>query len=240
MTGFDAASLWATRRAFLGRLSAGLGCAALSALLGPRVAGASGAATPPGGVAAPHQPPRARRVIYLYMAGGPSHLETFDDKPVLARMHGQPIPPSVTRGQEFSPRNRASDVCVGPQFPFRRCGRSGQSISSLFPHLAGVADELCIVRSVKTDSFVHDIANTFMSTGSLIPGRPCLGSWLWYGLGSESADLPGYVVLRSQGRYVNHLISRDLWGNGFLPTRYQGVELRARGDPVLYLGNPPG
>jgi hypothetical protein len=237
MTLFPTAPAPPTRRAFLTRLSAGIGYAALASLLGPHARGRS-----PLGGALPnlHHAPQARRIIYLYMAGGPSHLETFDSKPKLAALHGQPIPPSILRGQEISPNGRSPNRCVGPMYPFRRCGQSGQEMTTLFPHLAEVADDLCIVRSLKTESFVHDIAHTFLSTGSLVPGRPCLGSWLWYGLGSESQSLPGFVLLMSRGKYVMHPINKDLWGNGFLPNRFQGVELRARGDPVLYLGNPVG
>jgi hypothetical protein len=172
------------------------------------------------------------------MAGGPSHLETLDPKPVLGKMHGKPLPASVVRGQSLAPNGRSSDRCVAPQFPFVRCGRAGLPMTTLFPHLARVADELCVIRSLKTDSFVHDPAHSLMSTGSVLPGRPCLGSWLWYGLGSECDNLPGFVVLRASAGY--HPLNQELWSNGFLPTRFQGVHFRSKGDVVHYLSNLPG
>jgi hypothetical protein len=188
----------------------------------------------------PHHAPKAKRVIYLYMAGGPSHLETFDPKPVLGRLHGQPIPPSVTRGQPLSPLNRSTDRCVRPQAAFARRGRSGQWVSELLPRVGEVADELCVIRSLKTDTFVHDPAHTMMCTGSLQPGHPSIGSWLWYGLGNLSENLPGYVLLFSLGKLFAHPLTRQMWDHGYLPARYRGVEFRPRGDPVLYLGNPAG
>jgi Protein of unknown function (DUF1501) len=187
-----------------------------------------------------HHAPRAKRVIFLYMAGGPSHLETFDPKPVLARLHGQPIPPSITRGQSLSPLDRSTDRCVGPQATFARQGRSGQWMSDLFPKLTEVADDLCVIRSMKTDTFVHDPAHTLMCTGSMQPGHASLGSWLWYGLGSLSANLPAYVLLFSLGKLFAHPLTRQMWDHGFLPARYQAVEFRSKGDPMLYLGNLDG
>jgi hypothetical protein len=230
----DAIRWGLSRRAFLGG-AVGLGSLALSALRDPGLfAGPAGAARPP------HHAAKAKRVIHLYMAGGPSHLETFDPKPVLARLHGRPIPPSVTRGQPLSPLGRSTDRCVAPQARFARRGRSGQWASELFPKLAGVADELCVIRSMKTDTFVHDPAHTLMCTGSLQPGHPSVGSWLWCGLGSPSANLPGYVLPFSLGRLFAHPLTRQIWDHGYLPARFQGVEFRSRGDPVLYLGNLAG
>jgi hypothetical protein len=178
MPPLDPAALRPTRRAFLGRASAGVGGLALSSLLRSDL------------FAGPHHAAQAKRVIFLYMAGGPSHLETFDHKPKLAELHGQPIPPSVVRGRQLSPLGRSSNRCVAPQVPFARCGRSGQTMATVFPKLAAVADELCIVRSMTTDSFVHDPAHTLMCTGSVLPGRPSLGSWVWYGLGSTPPTCP--------------------------------------------------
>jgi hypothetical protein len=218
-----------SRRAFLGRAGLGVGSLALSALLRPDLFGAR--------AAPPHHAPKAKRVIYLYMAGGPSHLETFDYKPKLAELHGKPIPPTVTRGRPLSPLGRSSDLCVAPQTTFAPHGQSGQVMASLFPKLAGVADELCVVRSLHTDTFVHDPAHTLMCTGSTQPGRPSLGSWVWYGLGGESANLPGFVVLLSLGKLFAHPLTKHIWHSGFLPAEYQGVEFRSRGDPVLYLSN---
>ncbi len=229
------------RRMFLARAASGMGYLALSALLNRDLFATTTESTVgqmSENVNPPHHRPRAKRIIYLYMAGGPSHLETFDPKPTLAQMHGKPLPTSILNGQPLSPNGRSTNRCVGPLFPFRRCGKSGLYMTNLFPHLAGVADDLCIVRSLKTDSFVHDLAHTMMSTGSVVAGRPCLGSWLWYGLGSESDNLPGFVVLRAvQG---GHPLNKELWSNGFLPTRLQGVHFRSKGDTVHYLGNLKG
>jgi hypothetical protein len=224
--------LMRSRRAFLARAGGGIGFLALSSLLARQSPAA------PGGARAAHRPPRAKRVIYLYMAGGPSHLETFDPKPMLAELDGRPLPPSVAQGQSLSPNGRSTNVCVAPQFPFRRRGDCGHPMTTIFPRLGQVADDLCVIRSMHTDSFVHDLAHTMMSTGSLLPGRPSLGSWLWYGLGAESDDLPGFVVLRASSG--GHPLNKEMWSNGFLPTRFQGVQFRSRGDAVHYLSNPRG
>jgi hypothetical protein len=234
-----------TRRAFLRDTAAGLGTVALASLLNPqRTAATSGNAEAQRwrGVVTPlHHAAKAKRVIYLYMAGGPSHLETLDYKPALARMHGQPMPESYTRGQPIAQLQGARLNCFGPQHPFRRFGQSGQHIAEIFPHVGSVADELCIVRSLKTEAINHDPAHTFMNTGSTISGRPAMGSWLYYGLGSDSEDLPGFVVLTSTGRYgQSQPIAARQWHSGFLPSRFQGVHLRSTGDPVLYLSRPAG
>ncbi len=235
-----------TRRAFLGRSGAGLGAFALASLLNsdrPAAADAPGATVPRWrGVANPlHLAPKAKRVIWLYMAGGPSHLETLDHKPVLARMHGQPMPESYTRGQPIAQLQGQRLTCFAPQHPFRKFGRSGQEIAEIFPHVGAVADELCIVRSLRTVAINHDPAHTFMNTGTTISGRPAMGSWLTYGLGSESDDLPGFVVLTSQGRFGQaQPIAARQWHSGFLPSRFQGVEFRGTGDPVLYVTPPRG
>jgi ribulose-5-phosphate 4-epimerase/fuculose-1-phosphate aldolase len=243
------------RRSFLGGAGAAIGSVALAALLQPRwLRGEEGRS--PGdqetgtGVVVPrwtgvvnplHHPPRAKRVIYLCMAGGPSHLETLDYKPKLAEMSGQPMPESYTKGQPIAQLQNQKLTCLAPQHPFVQCGESGQEISSIFPHLAQVADSLCIVRSLRTEAINHDPAHTFMNTGSTIPGRPAMGSWLLYGLGSESENLPGFVVLTSLGKAGQaQPIAARQWHSGFLPSRFQGVEFRSTGDPVLYVGNPPG
>jgi hypothetical protein len=231
MTPVDPAILRRSRRAFLRRSGAGVGSLALSALLRPDLFAAP---------AAPHHAPKAKRVIYLYMAGGPSHLETFDHKPKLAELHGRPIPPSIARGRPLSPLGRSSNLCVGPQVSFAPCGQSGQVIAEVFPRLRQVADDLCVIRSLHTDTFVHDPAHTLMCTGSMLPGHPSVGSWVWYGLGSESANLPGFVLLFSLGKLFAHPLTRNMWHSGFLPAQYQGVEFRSKGDPVLYLGNLDG
>jgi hypothetical protein len=219
---------------------------ALASLLKPELLRAGEGDRPaldrwPGVVNPPHFAPKAKRVIYLYMAGGPSHLETFDYKPELAKRHGQPMPESLTAGQPIAQLQGQKLNCFAPQHPFRKYGRSGQEICSIFPHLGRVADELCIIRSMKTEAINHDPAHTFMNTGTTISGRPAMGSWLWYGLGSMSDDLPGFVVLISTGKAGQQQpISARQWHSGFLPSRFQGVEFRSKGDPVLYVKSPPG
>jgi len=233
-----------TRRAFLGRASAGIGAMALASLLN---SGELSAATDPkapasrGMVNPLHFPPKAKRVIWLYQSGGPTHLETFDNKPQLAKLHGQPMPESFTKGQPIAQLQGAKLNCFGPQFGFKRFGKSGQEICELFPHLGSIADEICIIRSMKTEAINHDPAHTFMNTGSTISGRPAAGCWTIYGLGSENQDLPGFVVLTSTGRGGQaQPISSRMWHSGFLPSRYQGVKFQSRGDAVYYLSNPPG
>ena len=226
------------RRAFLGRGSLGLGAVALAGLADPRLlsaAPARGVLTPP------PLPVRAKRVIWLTMAGGPSQLETFDHKPKLAELDGQPMPDSFTRGQQLAQLQGQKLFCLRPLFPFERHGQNGTEISSLFPHLAGVIDDLCIVRSMTTEAINHDPAHMFMNTGSQIAGRPSMGAWVTYGLGSESENLPGFVVMVSTGpgRSPQPIATRQ-WSSGFLPSRYQGVQFRSDGDAVLYLGSPSG
>jgi hypothetical protein len=179
-------------------------------------------------------------VIFMVMAGGMSHLETFDNKPKLAELHGQPMPESFTTGQPIAQLQGAKLTCFAPQHPFTKCGQSGNEISNIFPQLQTVADELCIVRSLTTQAINHDPAHTFMNTGTTISGRPAMGSWLQYGLGSESADLPGFIVMTSIGGGQSQPIASRQWHSGFLPSRFQGVEFQGKGDPVLYVGNPPG
>src|ERR1700692_1562550 len=182
-----------TRRTFLRHTAAGMGLASLASLL-PQAARARQP-----GVMQPHHPPKAKRVIWLYMAGGMSHLESFDPKPQLARMNRQPMPASFTTGQPIAQLQGQPLLCFAPQHPFRRFGQSGQEIAQIFPHIGSIADDICIVRSLKTDAINHDPAHTFMNTGTTISGRPAMGSWLSYGLGSESDNLPGFVVLISTG-----------------------------------------
>ncbi|MBK9168671.1 MAG: DUF1501 domain-containing protein [Bryobacterales bacterium] len=225
------------RRAFLGKSAAGLGLVALNTLLKPALLSARA-----GGAVQPlHHPPRAKRVIFLYQAGGPSHLETFDPKPALAKMHGQPMPDSFTKGQQIAQLQGRPLVCFGPQYTFQRFGKSGQEVCELFPRIGGVADDLCIVRSMWTEQINHDPAHTLMNTGSIIAGRPSMGSWILYGLGAETEDLPGFVVLFSSGRGgQNQPIAARQWSAGMLPSRYQGVKFNSVGDPVLYIRNPDG
>lgn len=189
-----------------------------------------------------HHPAKAKRIIWLYMAGGMSHLDTFDHKPKLTELHGQPMPESITKGQQIAQLQGAKLNCFAPQHPFQKWGQSGQEFSSVWPNLgAKCADEMCIVRSVFTEAINHDPAHTFMNTGSMIAGKPAMGSWLLYGLGSEAANLPGFVVMVSTGKYgQKQPIAARQWHSGFLPGRFQGVEFRSVGDPVLYVRNPAG
>jgi Protein of unknown function (DUF1501) len=232
-----------TRRAFLGRSSAGMGMLALASLLKPEVLrGDTGHGDRWTGMVNPlHFAPKARRVIYLYMAGGPSHLETFDYRPKLAQMHGKSMPESFTKGQPIAQLQGQKLNCFGPQHTFKKFGKNGQEISEIFPRLGTVADEICIIRSMKTEAINHDPAHTFMNTGTTISGRPAMGSWLVYGLGSMSENLPGFVVLISTGKAGQQQpISARQWHSGFLPSRFQGVEFRSKGDPVLYVNSPSG
>jgi hypothetical protein len=230
-----------TRRAFIGGGFAGLGSIALSAMFGQPVFAAGSKEARRGVVNPLHFPAKAKRVIFLYQAGGPSHLETFDYKPKLAEMHGRPMPESFTRGQQIAQLQNQRLVCYGPQFKFKRFGKSGQEICELFPEIGGVADDMCIVRSMWGEQINHDPAHTIMNTGSIITGRPSMGSWLLYGLGAETDDLPGYVVLMSSGKGgQNQPVAARQWSAGFLPSEFQGVKLNSVGDPVLYINRPRG
>ena len=232
-----------TRRTFLSRSAAAVGSTALAALMNPRLLAAAGDALPATRGVLPqfHFAPKVKRVIWLTMAGGPSHLETFDHKPKLAELHGQPMPESFTQGQPIAQLQGQKLNCFGPQHPFKKFGQSGQEISELFPHLGSVADDMCIIRSLHTEAINHDPAHTFMNTGTTISGRPSMGSWIWYGLGAETENLPGFVVLVSTGKSGQQQpIAARQWHSGFLPSRFQGVQLRSKGDPVLYLSNPRG
>ena len=227
-----------SRRQFLNRFGMGLGGIALADLLS---AGSAHAASTPGVLAAPHHTARAKRVIYLFQSGGPSQLETFDYKPLLNERQGQQLPDSVRMGQRLTSMsgNQASLPLAGSIFKFHQHGQAGAWICDLLPHTAKVVDELCIVRSLFTEAINHDPAITFLQTGSQISGRPSIGAWLNYGLGSENDNLPAFVVLITKGKGDQPLYSR-LWGTGFVPSRYQGVQFRSGKDPVLYLNNPPG
>jgi len=230
------------RRTFLGRGAAGLGLTALNALMNPRLFGAPQDNRSSKGVVNPLDfPPRAKRVIYLYQAGGPSHLETFDYKPKLAEMTGRGMPESFTKGQQIAQLQGQKLVCLGATHGFKRFGKSGQMICELFPNIGGVIDETCIVRSMWTEQINHDPAHTFMNSGSIITGRPCMGSWVLYGLGAEADNLPGFVVLVSQGKggQMQPIAARQ-WSAGILPSKFQGVRFNSVGDPVLYIQNPPG
>src|SRR3954462_15378647 len=175
------------------------------------------------------------------MAGGPSHLETFDPKSQLTAMNGQPMPDSFTQGQQLPQLQGQGLKCFAPQHGFQRFGKSGAEICELFPHIGSIVDDICIVRSLPTEAINHDPAHMFMNTGSQIAGRPSMGSWITYGLGSEADNLPGFVVLTSLGKGgQNQPIAARQWAAGFLPSRFQGVHLRGKGDPVHYLASPAG
>lgn len=227
-----------TRRSFLRQSALGIGPAALLSLLS-RDAQASDLGQ--GVIGKPHFIPRIKRVIHLCMAGGPSHLETFDDKPTLREMHGKPMPESLTKGQQVAQLQGRELKCFAPQFEFKSFGESGQRVCSQFPQIGSVADDLCIIRSMYTDQINHDPAHTLFNTGSSQAGRPSMGSWLLYGLGQECDDLPGYVVLTSVGKggQAQPIAARQ-WHSGFLPSRFQGVQFQSTGAPVLYLNRPDG
>jgi hypothetical protein len=233
------------RRTFLAQSAYGLGGLAFASLLDPALVGSAKAAPDAAGkwtgvIRQPHFPVKAKRVIFLCMAGGPSHLETFDWKPELKKLDGQPFPESFTKGQQLAQLQNAVLKARGPIAEFNRHGKNGVEISNLFPHLAGVADEMCVIRSMQTEQINHDTAHAFMNTGSIIKGRPSMGSWLLYGLGAETENLPGFIVLTSAGRYGQQPVSARQWSAGILPSKFQGIQFQSKGDAVHYIGNPDG
>jgi len=221
-----------TRRTLL---KSAIGTAAISALLQKDGLAATGLT---------HFAPRAKRVVYLFQSGGPSHLELLDEKPELKRLHGTELPDSIRQGQRLTgmTSGQASFPVVASKFGFRSCGQSGTRLSELLPYTGKVVDDICVVRSMHTEAINHDPAITFIQTGSQQPGRPSLGAWASYGLGSEAEDLPAFLVLISHGSGAdaNQGLLERLWGSGFLPSSHQGVKLRGSGDPVLYLSDPKG
>ena len=230
-----------TRRSFLARSTLGLGSLALGQLLGGILEGATSSSKTAVGM---HFPARARRVIYLFQSGGPSQLELLDPKPGLKERFDQDLPDSVRMGQRITGMvSGQARLPVAPsKYSFSQCGQSGCQIGDLLPYTQKIVDDICLIRSMNTEAINHDPAITFLQTGSQQPGRPCMGSWVDYGLGSENENMPSFVVListPSTGTGDQGLLSR-LWGSGFLPSRYQGVQLRSGADPVLYLKNPPG
>ncbi len=229
-----------TRRHFFRDCGLGIGKIACASLLAGDLASsrqlAAAEGENPTAPTKPHFKPRAKRVIYLFMAGAPSQLELFDNKPKLAELEGKPIPPSVVKGQRYA-FIQPNAAVLGPRFGFAKHGKSGAEISEMLPHLSKVVDELAIVRSVHTDLFNHSPAQLFVNTGSGIPGRPSMGSWLSYGIGSEANDLPSFVVLKSGGSLSG---GASMWSSGFLPSVHQGVPFRGQGDPILHVANPAG
>lgn len=228
------------RRHFLKNGGVGIGSMALSSLLSREAFAGSVGERWDGVVSPVHLPAKAKRVIYLYMAGGPSHLESFDYKPTLAKFDGKAMPESLTKGQPIAQLQGKKLICRGPQFAFNKCGKSGQEISELFPHIGGVADDITIVRSMVTEQINHDPAHTFINTGRRVPGHPSMGAWVNYGIGSECDDLPGFVVLTSVGGGQAQPIASRQWQSAYLPSRFQGVKFKASGDPVSYVSAPAG
>jgi len=232
------------RRHFLAGSGLGLGSIALGSLLGPgrSAAGAEAQPAPVGGLPGlPHFAPKAKRVIYLFQSGAPSQMDLFDPKPTLQGRRGSELPDSIRKGQRITTMTSGQkNLPVAPSiFQFAQHGQSGAWLSELLPHTAGVADDLCFIRSMQTEAINHDPAITYIQTGSQLAGRPSMGAWTAYGLGSMNRDLPAFVVLLSRGRTDQPLYDR-LWGSGFLPSRFQGVKLRGGKEPVLYLANPAG
>jgi Protein of unknown function (DUF1501) len=227
------------RRLFLRDCGLGLGGIALASMMSPK--SSAGESTFKGILDKPHHPPKAKRIIYLFMAGGPSQLDLFDHKPTLNEMNGKDLPESVRKGQRLTGMsgNQASLPLAGSIFKFNRHGKSGATVSDLLPNTAKMVDDLCFVKSCYTEAINHDPAITFVQTGHQLAGRPSMGAWLSYGLGSANENLPGFVVLVSKDRTEQGLYAR-LWGNGFLPSIHQGVQFRSGKDPVLYLQNPDG
>jgi Protein of unknown function (DUF1501) len=235
------------RRTFLQRAGLGVGATALSSLLNPETLSAAltNAAAKNGGLPGlPHFAPKAKRIIYLFQNGAPSQIDLFDPKPFLDQVHGTDLPESVRKGQRLTTMTsgQKSFPVARSLFKFQQHGQVGAWLSELIPHTAKIADELCVIRSMHTEAINHDPAVTFIQTGSQQAGRPCMGAWMAYGLGSENRDLPAFVVMtsRGSGRKNDQPLYDRLWSAGFLPSRYQGVRFRAGADPVLYLSNPPG
>ena len=244
MTPYDpiAHALSINRRTFLTNSAYGLGGVALG-LLASKLGAAEGRPTTgfsKGVLKSPDFPVKAKRIIFLCMAGGPSHLETLDPKPALKAIDGQAFPESMTKGQQIAQLQNTVLKARGGAFAFRKWGRCGTEISEVLPHIGALADDLCVVRSMQTEQINHDTAHAFFNTGSIIKGRPCMGSWLLYGLGAETEDLPGYIVLTSAGRTGQQPISARQWSSGVLPSKYQGILFQSKGDAVHYIGNPQG
>ncbi len=231
------------RRQFLTKTSLGLGGVALASLLNPAsLFGQSPNTVTNGVLNGLHFAPKAKRVIYLFQSGGPSQMELFDYKPMLNKMVGEELPPSVRDGQRLTgmTSNQLSFPLAGSVFNFKQHGQSGAWVSELMPHTANIVDELCFIKSMHTEAINHDPAITFFQSGSQQNGRPSIGSWVSYGLGSDNQNLPSFCVLLSRGREGDQPLYAKLWGSGFLPSLHQGVQFRSGKDPVLYLNDPPG
>lgn len=239
-----------TRRQLLANSHKAIGAAALASLMGGSALAAPPAEASPGAdlegqpglPSLPHFAPKAKRVIYLFFSGGPSHIDMYDFKPGVRKVHGQELPDSIRQGQRITgmTSGQKSFPCVAPMFNFEKHGERGTYISELLPNIAGVVDDITIVKSVHSEAINHDPAITYISTGVQQPGKPSMGAWISYGLGSPNANLPAFVVMISKGRGQSQALYARLWGSGFLPARHQGVKLRNGADPVLYLRDPDG
>ena len=229
-----------TRRHFFARTATGLGAAALGSLLNPRIFAEATAPQYP--LQGTHFAGNAKRVIYLFMAGGPSQMDLLDYKPTLDELHKTELPDSIRMGQRLTgmTSGQKSFPVVKSIFKFSRHGKAGTYVSELLPHIGSIADDICVLKTVNTEAINHDPAITFIQTGFQQPGRPCVGSWLSYGLGSANENLPAFIVMISSGKESDQPLYTRLWGSGFLPSEHQGVQFRGTGDPVLYLSNPGG
>lgn len=233
-----------TRRQFFGRTATGLGVAALATLLHQDAQAGAKAVGQPGLPGLPHFPPKAKRVVYLWQGGAPSHIDLFDPKPVMEKMKLQDLPESVRGNTRLS--TMTSGYKKWPILPaikpFKKYGQSGLELSTMLPYTGEIADDICVIRSMNTEAVNHAPGVTYFLTGAQVPGRPSMGAWLAYGLGSEASDLPAFVVMTSsdKARSCGQLFYDYYWGSGFLPTKYQGVRFRSTGDPVPYLNNPDG
>ena len=226
------------RRKFLNIGARGMGAMGLASLAQPGMLNAAGR----GAMGEPHFKPKAKRVIYLFFSGGPSHIDMYDYKPAMRKIHGIELPDSIRNGQRITgmTSGQKSFPCVAPMFEFKQHGQSGGDFSEILPNVASIADEISLIRSVNTEAINHDPAITYINTGTQQLGHPSMGAWLNYGLGSPSDNLPGYIVMISKGRGGSQALYSRLWGSGFLPSKHQGVKFRSSGEPVLYLNNPPG
>ena len=235
-TGFDQSATM-PRRQILERFGMGLGSIALADLIGSEAKAEKSS----GVLSSTHHHPKAKRVIYLFQSGAPTQIDLFDHKPLLNKLHGEQLPEEVRRGQRLTGMsgNQSSIPLAGSPFKFKKHGQGGVEFSEVLPHTASIADELCVIRSMYTEAINHGPGTTFMQTGSPFPGRPSIGAWLDYGLGTENSDLPSFVVMNTKGKGGQPLVAR-FWGSGFLPSKHQGVRFRPGKDPVLYLSNPSG
>ena len=226
------------RRKFLNIGARGMGAMGLASLAQPGMLNAAG----PGAMGEPPFKPKAKRVISLFFSGGPSHIDMYDYKPAMRKIHGIELPDSIRNGQRITgmTSGQKSFPCVAPMFEFKQHGQSGGYFSEILPNVASIADEISLIRSVNTEAINHDPAITYINTGTQQLGHPSMGAWLNYGLGSPSDNLPGYIVMISKGRGGSQALYSRLWGSGFLPSKHQGVKFRSSGEPVLYLNNPPG